>query len=136
MEQELTCGAGECDGMRFNGSVQRGAAAAIWVIALTCSGCSGQALSPRVTDTAVGIVAGATLGAIIGAAAGAPVIGTVVGAGVGGVGGFLLGNQIATEQSQQNHQSQLQGPLEQQQLLTGHPQGEVSPAQVQGASGS
>ncbi len=74
-------------------------------VALTCAGCSNQTLSPRIVDPAVGVAAGATLGAIIGAAAGGPVIGTLVGAGVGGVGGFLLGNQIAQEQSRQSQQN-------------------------------
>jgi phage tail tape-measure protein len=112
------------------------AAALACSLALACVGCSSQPLSPRLTDTAVGIAAGATMGAIVGAAAGGPLIGSIVGAGVGGVGGFLLGNQIAIEQNQQGHQSQSQDSLDQPQKLTEPAHGTVSPAQLQGASGS
>jgi uncharacterized membrane protein len=85
------------------------------VMALAVAGCSGQPLSTREKSTGVGAILGAGTGAIIGAAVGAPGAGAAIGGAIGTAGGFLVGNELQTRETQQA-QTQSQLNSQQQQI--------------------
>lgn len=87
-------------------------AAVALVIILAVAGCSGQPLSTREKGTGIGAIAGAATGAIIGAAVGAPGAGAAIGGAVGAGGGFLIGNAL---QNQEVKTQQTQSQLDSQQ---------------------
>src|ERR1700720_4454826 len=76
-------------------------------VVLFLGGCSGQPLTEREKGTGVGAVLGAGTGAIIGAAVGHPGAGAAIGGALGAGGGFLVGNEMQNQETQQ-HQTQSQ----------------------------
>jgi TolA-binding protein len=75
-------------------------------------GCSGQPLSTREKGTGIGALVGGGTGAIIGAAVGHPAAGAAIGGALGAGGGFLTGNAM---QNQETQNQQTQSQIEQQQ---------------------
>jgi uncharacterized protein YcfJ len=84
---------------RHAASVIKGVFVAAAIVAVTA--CSGQPLSTREKGTFIGTGVGAATGAIIGAAVGAPLAGAAIGAGIGGVGGYVVGNEMQNNETQQ-----------------------------------